>query len=371
MKCEKRRPIRLALAALFLGASAAVVAPMRETKGVDAPSGPTLRQYADRFGFYIGSLLQRAMMDDPAYREVLGSEFNSAVSFIHMKFQEPEPGQFNFRAMDQDMQFAREHNMKLFGAPLIYRAGAVAPDWLAPHRGGNFGRSKEEFDQIMKDWIQTIVRHGGDTYYCWEVVNEPLSNRNQPWDAVFGLDQYIAKAFRYAHEANPSAKLVLNDTFGQGGIDRGKADAFFDLIQRLKSRGVPIDVAGTEMHLEAQQLRPDYLDEFKYFLSRARAAGVEVYITEMDLYQGPPGAFPDPMEHQRQIYHNVLAICLADSNCKGFTTWGFSDIRSWLTQKRRDPHPDAKPLLFDDQFQKKPAFFGVLKALEEHAAASQ
>lgn len=336
--------------------SAAPVAPGSED---------TLRVYADRLHFHIGSIMQMKIFDDPRYRETLAREFNVFVSFVFMRNVEPEPGQFNFRGMDQDIQFAREHQMKLFGASLIYRAGAVAPAWLVPVRGGNWGRSKDEYDSILREWIQTVVRHGGDSYYCWEVVNEPLSNPNQPWQAVFGRDEYIAKAFRYAHEANPSVALELNETFGQAGVDRAKTDEFFDLVQRLKSRGVPIDVAGTEMHLEAQQLRPDYLDELRYFLDRARAARVQVYITEMDLYQGPPGAFPDPLQHQRQIYHDVLATCLADSNCQGLTTWGVSDARSWLTQKVRDPHPDAKPLLFDEEYQKKPAYFGVLQALQE------
>lgn len=330
-------------------------------------SGPTLRDYADPLGFHIGSIMQMRIFDDPIYRAVLGREFNVFVSFVFQKQVEPTPGEFNFMGMDRDMQFAQEHRMKLFGASLIYRAGAVLPGWVVPRRSGDWGRPKEDYDRLMKEWIETVVRHGGDTYYCWEVVNEPLSNPNQPWEAVFGREDYIARAFRYAREANPAVALELNQTFGQSGIDRKLADEFFGLVQRLKSRSVPIDVVGTEMHLEAQVLRPDYLDELRYFLSRARATGVQVYITEMDVYQGPPGLFPNPMDHQRQIYHDTLATCLADSNCKNFTVWGVSDIRSWLTQKVMNPHPDAKPLLFDEEYQKKPAYFGVLRALQERA----
>ena len=332
----------------------------------------TLRAYADRLNFRLGTVMQVKMMEDPRYREALGREFNSFVSFAFMRFTEPEPGRFDFaNNMDRDIAFAREHKMKLFGGSLIYRAGLTCAEWLRPRRPGDFGKSPEELDRIMKEYIETTVRHGGDDYYAWEVVDEPLSNPNQPWEAAFGRDEYIAKAFRYAHEANPSAVLLLNDTFGFAGLDRAKVDQFFDLIQRLKSRGAPIGAAGTEMHLEAQQLRPDYLDELRYFFKRARSAGVEAYITEMDLYQGPPGAFPDPMAHQRQIYHDVLATCLADSNCKGFMVWGISDVRTWLTQKVNNPHADAKPLLFDDQFQKKPAYEGVVQAFEERLAAAK
>jgi endo-1,4-beta-xylanase len=331
--------------------------------------GPTLRQVADVFGFHIGSTMQPKMFDNPLYRQALGRDFNVFISFVFMRQVEPVQGQYDFSGMDRDMQFAREHHQKLFGAAPIYRAGVVAPAWLVPTRFGNFGRPPAEFDQIMKDYIETSVRHGGDTYFAWEVVDEPLSNKNQPWEAAFGRDEYIAKAFRYARAANPTVALELNETFGQAGIDRGKCDEFFDLIGRLKARGVPLDAVGTEMHIEAQQLRPTYLDELKYFLGRARAAKVQAYITELDVYQGPPGAFPNPMEHQKQIYHDVAATCLADANCTTLIVFGVSDVRSWLRAKVRDPRLDAEPLLFDEQFQRKPAYYGVLEALQEHAAA--
>lgn len=351
-------------------AGQAVTQPAVVTRATSKPEAqPTLREVADTFGFHIGSIMQVKMFDNPSFREVLGREFNVFISFVFMKQVEPEEGHYDFSGMDRDMQFAQENHQKLFGSTPIYRAGVVAPPWLAPQHFGNFGRSAAEFDKILKDYITATMHHGGDTYFAWEVVDEPLSNKNQPWEAVFGRDEYISKAFRYARAADPDAVLELNETFGPAGIDRAKCDQFFDLIERLKARGVPIDAAGTEMHIEAQQLRPTYLDELKYFLSRARAAKVQAYITELDVYQGPQGAFADPMEHQKQIYHDVAATCLADSNCTTLITFGISDIRTWVRVKVREPRPDAQPLLFDEMFQPKPAYYGVLQALEEHAAA--
>jgi endo-1,4-beta-xylanase len=373
MRDSVKRRVQWALlalggAALAAGLPSHTRALQSAAQSAPADSGVTLRDVADSFGFRIGSIMQYRLFRVPQYGEVLGREFNTVISFVFMKQVEPAEGEFDFRVMDHDMEFARAHHMKLFGASEIYRAGVVDPEWLVPHHYGDFGHSKEEFDRYLKEYIEAVERHGGDTYLIWEVVGEPLSNPNQPWQAVFGRDEYIAKAFRYAREANPSALLELNQTFGHAGVDRAMCDEFFNLIQRLKSQGVPIDVAGTEMHLEAQELRPDYLDELRYFLGRARAAGVKSYISEMDVYQGPLGAFPDPMEHQRKIYHDVAATCLADSNCIGLNVYGVSDVRSWIQGKLRDPHPDAKPLLFDEQFRKKPAYFGVLSALQEHAA---
>ena len=219
----------------------------------------------------------------------------------------------------------------------------------------------------MRQHIQTTVKHGGDAFYGWGVVNEPLSHRNNPWELVMGKDEYIAKAFRYAREAT-NVPLVLNQTFGQTGLDQGMVDEFFGIVKRLKAQNVPIDGVGTEMHLEAHRLVPNYIDQFKDFLRRARELGVTVYITEMDVYQGPPGSVQSPWEAQRKIYHDVAAACLADSNCKGMNIWDMSDKDTWLVNKKQEDLSDAKPVLFDENYQRKPAYYGVLDALKEAAA---
>jgi endo-1,4-beta-xylanase len=177
--------------------------------------------------------------------------------------------------------------------------------------------------------------------------------------------EYITRAFRYAREADPHATLVLNQSFGRSGVDRAFMDQFFGLLERLKANGAPVDAAGIEMHIEMQLLRPTYLGEFRDYLARAAQAGVQVYVTEMDVYQGPPGTVADPFNRQKQIYHDVLAACLASPACKAFYTWGLTDQFNMYQHREADPHPDAKPLPFDENYQKKPAYYGMLEALQE------
>jgi len=330
----------------------------------NSPKTETLRQYADAMGFGVGSNIQRRYWDrESGFKPTLAREFNHAVSIVFMKFTQPERGKYDLDSIDDDMLFARTHNMKLFGATLIYR-NDTSPDWL------NFGRitcggwSAKELEQIMKEHIQTLVRRGGDTYYAWEVVNEPLSPvKNGCWSRVLGQDEMIAKAFQYAREANPHALLVLNDTFGHAGVDKERTDQFFALIERVKKLGGPIDVAGCEMHLQAQELHPNYIDEFKYFLRQAKAAGVQAQVTEMDVYQGPAGFVKDPYENQKRIFYDVVHTCLQDSNCTSFTVWGIKDGLTWL--REAEDLPDANPVLFDDGYGKKPAYYGVLEALKQ------
>jgi endo-1,4-beta-xylanase len=330
-----------------------------------APNGnETLRQYADKLGFGIGTTIQpRFWNRQPQYKPTLAREFNHAVSIVTMRLTQPERGHFDFDSVDEEKQFAKAHDMKLFGAALVYRNDS-SPDWLHFNPITCGGWSAPELDQIMKDHIETVVRHGGDSYYAWEVVNEPLAPvHNGCWGRILGQDNMIAKAFQYAREANPGVPLLLNETFGQAGVDKEKTDEFFDLIGRVRKLGGQIDLAGCQMHLEAQQLHPDYVDEFKYFLNQARKSGVRVQVTEMDVYQGPPGAFPDPYGKQKEVFYNIVRTCLQDSNCTSFTVWGMNDDLTWL--RTHKDILDANPVIFDGQYNKKPAYYGVLEALKE------
>ena len=327
------------------------------------PQNETLRHAAEPMGFWVGTTIQGRMWNhDPVYKPVMGREFNAAVSIVFPHLTEPQRGRFDFDAMDEAMGFAKQHQMKLMGHCLIYRNMQTAP-WLNFKSETCGGWPAKDLDQIMKEHIQTVVRHGGDSYYAWEVVNEPTNpTHNGCWSRILGEEQYIVKAFQYAREANPNALLILNDTFGHGGIDKDRADDFFSLVSRLKAAGAPIDAVGTEMHWQMPELRPSYLDEFKAFLESARKAGVKVHITEMDLYQGPTDS-PEVFAKQNEIYYNVVHTCLKDSNCIGFITWGIADRYSFL--RSAEDLPNAKQTMFDDNYGKKPSYYGVLQALKE------
>jgi endo-1,4-beta-xylanase len=335
-----------------------------QTKDAGSDNG-TLRQAAEKTGFWVGTTIQGRMWNrDPEYKPVLGREFNAAVSIVFPNLTQPERGRFDFNAMDEAMSFAKQHNMRLMGHSLVYKNPNSQP-WLHFNGLTCGGWSAKDLDEILKDHIQKVVRHGGDAYYSWEVVNEPTQQMHDScWARILGQEQYMVKAFQYAREANSNALLMLNDTFGQAGIEKDRADAFFSLVKRLKDAGAPIDAVGTEMHWEMPQLRPSYLDEFKGFLDNARKVGVKVHITEMDVYQGPTNS-PEAFARQKEIFYNIVHTCLLDSNCIGFMTWGIADRYTWLRTSDWKNMPDAKPVLFDDDFKKKPAYYGVLQALKE------
>jgi endo-1,4-beta-xylanase len=328
-----------------------------------ADSHEALRSYADKMHFWFGTTLQGLFWNNAKYVQLVSTQFNSGVSMVLFQLSHPEAGRFDFHIMDSQMEFARQHDMKLFGVALIYRSGD-APGWFFP---ACRTWSKEKLDAVMKEHIQTIVRHGGDAYYGWEVVNEPTwGAHNGCWSKVLGDYDYIAKAFRYADEANPKSELLLNDGFGHDGVDKNHQKEFFDIIRKLKKDKIHIDAAGIQMHLRPENLRPTYIDEFKSFLAEAREIGVQVQVTEFDVML-PPGGAPDLLQKQKDIYYNVLHTCLKDSNCTGFTVWGTGDA---IRRRKGEDPPQAefmqqRPLPFDETLEPKPAFAGLLQAFKE------
>jgi len=318
------------------------------------PHAEPLRSYADKMHFWFGTTIQGLFLGNPKYVQLLTTHFNSGVSTVFLHQTQPRPGGYDLHIIDNQSEFARKHDMKLFGAALIYRP-AIGPEWFS---SSCKTWSKQKMDSFLKDRINTLMRRGGDTFYGWEVVNEPLvGTHNGCWSKVLGDPDYITTAFRYAREANPNAQLLLNESFGHDGVDKPYANQFFELVRTLKSQKAPIDVLGIEMHLRPEHLRPTYVDEFKWFLGEARNLGMQVQVTEMDVML-PSGSGADMLQKQKEIYYNILHACLKDSNCTGFTMWGTADsIRAKVT--------DDKPWIFDENLEPKPAFEGVLQALKE------
>ena len=327
-----------------------------------APRVEPLRSYADKMHFWFGTTLQGLFWGNAKYVQALTTHFNSGVSLVLLHQTQPTPTGYDLHIIDNQVEFARQHDMKLFGVNLVYRP-AIGPEWFSSTCKT---WSKEKMDKFLKDRINTLVRRGGDTYYGWEVVNEPLvGTHNGCWSKVLGDPDYIAKAFRYAREANPNTELLLNESFGRDGIDKPYAKQFLDLVRKLKADKVPIDAAGVEMHLRPENLRTTYVDEFKWFLAEARNVGVQVQVTEMDVYL-PPGGGPDMLQKQKEMYYNILHTCLKDSNCTGFTLWGTGDgIRRHGNEVSEAEFAQQKPFIFDENLEPKPAYEGILQALKE------
>ena len=338
----------------------------------------SLQEYAANRGMWIGATIQTKGDLDylELYKASVNRELNADQALLYMKAMWPEIASISaFRVDNLIKNWGEPYKLRLVGGPLVYSNNS-SPDWLNFKQTGCGGWTKAQLEDLLKNYIQTLVNtaeSGGNGIAVWSVVNEPLTNIGKVcWSKTLaeaeplGTAAYIEKAFKWAKEANPEALLLLNETFLTEGVDRERVDAFINLLDQLQARQTPIDIIGIEMHLFADKLRPSYVDEFKYYLEQTKAKGVKVFITEMDVYQGPAGFFPDPWEVQKQIYKNIVATCLEYNHCAGLFTWGLSDRYPWTREDDVNPIPDTKPLLFDENLQRKPAYDGVMEAFQEN-----
>jgi endo-1,4-beta-xylanase len=330
------------------------------------PAGEgTLRAAADRIGFGIGTYYQAEEAKDPLFLPVFSSEFNTVMMSTFMKRTEPEKDQWSWSLTDEVVGVALPNHQAIFGGPLVYD-NQNTPAWLMFDHSDCGGWSAADLEGILQTYIQTIVSRFRGQAVAWEVVNQPITTARTCWRRILG-DGYIERAFGYARAADPAAHLFLNEAFGRSGVEKAATDQFMALVKQLKVNGAPIDTVGIQMHLSADILDPSYAQEFQYFLDQARGAGVGVFITEMDVYQGPPGRFRDPLIVQKQIYQTITRTCLADPQCTNLIVWGVSDNHTWLAHLSGNDFINPQPLLFDGQFREKPAFFGVLDALQAAA----
>jgi endo-1,4-beta-xylanase len=325
-----------------------------------------------------------ALRRDTRYRDTFLREFDSLTPENEMKMQtlQPRRGSFDFGAADELVAFAKEHHKRIHGHALVW--GLQVPLWLIDHgitsklglplrplslpdlpRPLNTvvgdlltavsGWTRTELEGIMRHHIDTVVRHFGDDVPEWDVVNEPMADNgtlaNNVWRRFIG-DDYVEQALRAAHAANPRAKLYINEYAVEG--PSAKLDGLVELVRDLRARNVPLDGVGLQYHTHIKGFVDE--DTLAETMRRFSDLGVDVQITEMDVATSLlDGSLQQRLARQAVAYGDAARACNAVAACTRFTTWGVSDALSWLGSAEM-------PLLFDSQYQPKPAYSAVRSA---------
>jgi endo-1,4-beta-xylanase len=292
---------------------------------------------------------------DATYTRVLDREFNSVTPENAMKWEsvERERGVLDFSAADRLVAHARAQRQVVRGHTLLWHN--QLPAWLT---SGTF--TNEELEAILHQHITDEVSHFRGRVYAWDVVNEAFNEdgtlRDTIWLRQLGTG-YIAKAFRWAHEADPHAKLYYND-YNLESIGP-KSDAAYALVQDLRRQGVRIDGVGFQGHLALQYPYPDTLGAN---LQRFAALGVDVAITEADVRMLLPVS-DEKLAMQADQFAAMLDSCQAVRRCVSFTVWGFDDGHSWVPSVFAG---EGAATPFDERYQPKPAYFALRHALARH-----
>ncbi|MDQ0662185.1 endo-1,4-beta-xylanase [Arthrobacter ulcerisalmonis] len=295
---------------------------------------------------------------DQQYREVLAAEFSSVSPENQAKWEfiHPQRDQYRFTEMDAIVEFAQQHGQVVRGHTLFWHS--QNPAWLEQ---GNF--SKDELRSILKDHISTVVGRYAGKIQQWDVANEifngdgTLRTTDNIWIRELG-PEIIADAFRWAHEADPNAKLFFND-YGVESVN-AKSNAYLSLIPQLRAAGVQVDGFAVQGHLST---RYGFPGDLQANLQRFNDLGLETSITEIDVRMDvPAGTKPTAaqLEKQASYYQRALEACLNVEDCKSFTIWGFNDKYSWVPVFF--PKEGEATVMWED-YTRKPSYYALQSTL--------
>ncbi len=325
------------------------------------PTRRPLRSLAKLHNLHIGTAVNNAaFQNDNSYTETLASEFDILTPEDVMKFESIHPtrNSFDFHNADDIVGFADDNDMQIRGHTLVWHS--QLPSWLTE---GTWTRN--ELIAILQEHITTVVTHYKGRVAAWDVVNEAIDDdgslRQTLWLQGIG-PEYIDMAFQWAHTADPQTKLFYND-YGAEGSGQ-KSDAIYSMVSDMVQRDVPIHGVGLQMHIGIDS--PPNSQDIVTNIARLGTLGLEVHITEMDvkIIDGS-GSFNERLINQAVVYRDVFDVCLEQDACTAFVMWGFTDKYSWIYDHEGSSYPDEAPLIFDPEYDPKPAYYGFLERLSE------
>ena len=348
---------------------------------------PALKDFYHGF-FHIGAALGPPYYDgrDPAGAALVAAQFDSISPENDLKWAliHPEPEKYNFEPADRYVEFGEKNHMFIIGHCLVWHS--QTPRWVFEDDRGN-PVSREELLRRMHDHIAAVVGRYRGRVNGWDVVNEALNEdgtlRQSQWQRIIG-DDYIAKAFEYAHEADPKAELYYNEYSLE---NEPKRKGGVELIRKLLAQGVPVAAVGLQGHYHMDW--PD-VEKVDATIAEFHALGVKVNITELDVdvlpqvtrthtadvsakAEGDANSNPYtaglPAPQQQALadrYAALFRVFLKHRDAvTRVTFWGVTDQGSWLNNFPARGRTNY-PLLFDRQGKPKPAFDAVVG--EAHAA---
>lgn len=296
------------------------------------------------------------------YQNIAMSQFNliTLESSLKAQFIHPAANKYGFTDADNIVAMAEANGQVIHGHTLVFAKSN--PSWITDAPAA-------DLQKIMIEHITAVVGHFKGRIASWDVVNEPLSEKDEDyangnlglrqdfWEKAMG-ETYIDQAFTAARAADPSAKLYLNDY----GIEHAgqRWDALIALVQRLKNRGVPIDGVGFESHVyqTTDRIDPEIL---RSHIQEIATLGLSVRISEIDVTGTNP-------QFQSDQYSSVLSVCISEPNCTSYTTWGISDLYGSTTISDRYPLLLGTSLLWDKDMKSKPAYAALQVVLKNSLA---
>ena len=370
----------------------AALAVMAQTVfAADAPA--TLKDaFKDYFPIGVAINDRQIMGQDTNGVALIVSQYNAISPENVMKWQliHPQPGTngYDFAAADAYVAFGEKHHMEIVGHTLAWHS--QTPAWVFRDDSGRQLQATNDADrQLLLDrlheHIQTVVGRYKGRIKIWDVVNEALSDggendtnvlrRQSPWVRILG-QEFIEKAFQWAHEADPDCILRYNDYSIENAPKRKRLTT---LIKDLQAKHIPVMAIGSQTHANLIWPTPELEDEA---LTDIASLGLPIHITEMDVNaasggqrnqsadvaqnsQAGGGGVVNSADQKLTEQYAALfrAFVKHKKDIALVTLWGLTDRDSWRA--------NGKPLLFDGNWQPKPAFDAVIKEAKSGGVAAK
>ncbi len=321
--------------------------------------------------FTVGVAVNMRNINDPATVEIIKKNYNSVTAENDMKpiSVHPKEGVWTWDNADAIANFCRQNGIKMRGHCLCWHSQFC--DWMFTDSKGK-EVTKEVFYKRLREHIHTVVNRYKDVVYAWDVVNEAMSDAGRGWrgqepnpyreSRAYKLcgDEFIAKAFEFAHEADPNAILVYND---YNAFQPAKRDRIYNMVKKMQAAGVPITGIGMQGHYNAYG--PDE-SEVEEAIKKYSELVKHIQVTELDIRlneemggqlqfsRGQEGAAPAHLvTMQTDRYIKLFRLFRKYKDIiDNVTFWNVSDRDSWVGVNNH-------PLPFDENLRPKQVYYSL------------
>lgn len=361
----------VSVAMLVAGGNIAFAQGFGQRQATDDPIGfkDTYKDY-----FAIGVAVNMRNITTPEQVAIIKKNFNSITAENDMKpaSVHPSEGVWNWGNADKIANFCRENGIKLRGHCLCWYSQFC--DWMFTDKNGK-EVTKEVFYQRLREHIHTIVNRYKDIVYAWDVVNEAMSDgggnnfggfggrmgqRQEPnpyrESRMYKLcgDEFIAKAFQFAREADPKAILIYND---YNAANPDKRDRIFNMVKKMKDAGIPIDGIGMQGHYNIYGPSGENIEaaiaKYSTIVNHIQMTELDIRANEemggqLQFSRGDNVVISDHIKVMQEYQYATLFRILRKYKkfIDSVTFWNLSDRDSWLGARNY-------PLPFDENYKAK------------------
>ena len=332
--------------------------------GGTAPPEETPGILKEKAAFGIGAAIKTSLFTDAVYTATVKKHFSQVTAEWEMKMESiwSSSTAYKWENADRIVSFATDNGLEVHGHTLVWYKSF--PQWFKTAKYDSV-----TFEAKVKEYIQTTVTRYRGKVESWDVVNEIFNDNGTlrsvdcPVFATFRDPiGFYGRCFRYAHEADPDARLFYNDY--SVVLASNKRAAIKKMATRFKNEGVPLHGIGDQFHYRVNTDK----NTMKTGLNDMASTGLLIHISELDIVvntaQSESYEFTaTEAAKQAATYQYIAEIFEAIPAAQKFaiTTWGVSDKNTWLTDYW---HRKEYPLLFDQNYNEKQAYKGLLSGLK-------